>query len=281
MTQVYFYPLEKPVFKNAVFILGSFEAFHLGHQELLKIARKLTSEVVLMLIMNPQKLPKSQGKNFTDLAARVQMVANVGIKKILIIDFDQDLRQLSGKIFVEKLISYGGNFFVVGKNFVFGNNGDYNARKLQNFWPNTKIVDLLFDKNGNKFSTSQLKLLLEFGDFANLNQILVGNFLVSIKPNAQGQFSWNPDLILPPAGFYLGYFIEVEKDQKFPVILQIEFAKSTCQLHFFEQIVLKKGFLEIALQIRYVYTRQSDKLNNDDIEKAHIFFNNNKMEINN
>lgn len=271
MTKVYTYPILNFNFKNPVFVLGGFESFHLGHLELLKNATKLTDEVVVMLIKDPAKLPKNGNKIFSDLNARIQMMANSGVKNILLFDFDSEFQQLSGEGFVKIFIEYGANFFVVGQNFVFGKNANWGTKELVKLFPKTKIVEHLNDSN-SKISTKNLKLFLEFGDFLNLNKLLATNFLVSIKLDQEGKFNWNENLICPAAGFYLAYFVIVEKNVKLPLILQIEFGTFTGKVHFFEKSEANSGFLEIIQQIRYIFSKQSDTLKQSDIETAKNFF---------
>ncbi|WP_069098291.1 FAD synthase [Mesomycoplasma ovipneumoniae] len=271
MTKVFYYPSSKFDFADPVFVLGGFESFHLGHLELLKNATILGQNVILMLIRDPSKLPKNTGKNFTDLNARIQMMANSGVENILIFDFDSKMQELDGQEFIEIFLNYGAKFFVVGKNFSFGKNASWNSKKLQNFFPKTKIIDHLAENN-KKISTKNLKFFLEFGDFENLNKFLASNFLVSTSISPEGKFVWDSSLICPASGIYLGYFVNINENIKFPVIIHIEFDSPTGKVHFFEHPNTHSGFLEIIKQIRLIYSQKNNVLKDQDIENAkHLF----------
>ncbi|MXR12386.1 riboflavin biosynthesis protein [Mycoplasma sp. MF12] len=271
MTKIFTYPVVNFNFKKPVFVLGGFESFHLGHLELLKTATKITDEVIVMLIKDPSKLPKNKGKIFSDLDARIQMMANSGVKNIILFEFDNKLQQLTGQEFTDIFIEYKVNFFVVGKNFVFGKNASWGAKQLSEFFPKTKIIEHLNFEN-SKISTKNLKLFLEFGDFENLNKLLPTNFLVSVEFNQSGKFTWKKELICPAAGFYLAYFVIIKENIKLPVILQIEFTSGQGKIHFFQKNENFSGFLEIIQQIRYIYSNQSNILRKSDIKIAKNLF---------
>lgn len=279
MVKVYTYPLANFDLKKPVFVLGGFEAFHLGHLKLLKIAAEINDEIVFMVIKDPSKLPKNTKENFSDLNARIQMMANSGVKNIILFDFNTELQQLSGEKFVEIFLKLQVDFFVVGKNFAFGKNASWNPEQLQEFFPRTKIIEHLKDGQ-KKISTKNLKLFLEFGDFENLNKFLATNFLISLKIDANNEFVWDKNLICPPAGFYLAYLVVVNKNLKFPVILQIKFANKIGKIHFFSKNEHFTGYLEIIKQIRYIYSNHTNNLRNDDIEIAKDFFLKNYKKIN-
>lgn len=103
--------------------------------------------------------------------------------------------------------------------------------EIAKFLPKTKIIDHLAENN-KKISTKNLKLFLEFGDFENLNKFLASNFLVRTSISPEGKFTWDSSLICPAPGIYLGYFVNISENIKFPVIIHIEFDSRAGKVHF-------------------------------------------------
>lgn len=63
------------------------------------------------MIKNPIKLPKSNGFVFSDLDSRIYALANQEIKNILLIDFNEEIQNMTGNNFIDSLINSGASSF--------------------------------------------------------------------------------------------------------------------------------------------------------------------------
>ncbi|UUD34949.1 riboflavin biosynthesis protein [Mycoplasmopsis caviae] len=166
-------------FKRPIFIIGSFESFHLGHYQLLKKAREIAKQdeherdIVLVYFSDIENLNKSNYLIFSDEKNRLQEFANLKINFAISL-FYSDISHMSPKDFIDKLIKDQDDYLlIIGEEFKFGfkRQGDvkflidnYGADKVLG----QKIIKL---KNNQKISTTYLKELIEFGDIDLLNTI--------------------------------------------------------------------------------------------------------------
>lgn len=275
MSHIFKFSLKaKPLFKNSVFVLGAFESFHKGHFQLIESAKKFNKPIVLVLIANPEDLPKNNGKIFSDLKSRLQMIANSGIENILLIEFDEKIVNLEGKDFIDLLVQYGASAFVIGKNYNFGRLASWNAKKLKDYIPSTEIVDFYQIDGKVKLSTSILKNYLIFGQFKNLNLYLNHNYLTYIFCDKDLFFEWNKNIIRPNAGLYVIYFVNPITQYKFPGILHINLSNKKNRIILFNYYDFYEGFIEIISEYRIISSTRFDLLENKDIEEIKkIFFN--------
>ncbi|WP_434336745.1 FAD synthase [Mesomycoplasma conjunctivae] len=273
MTKIFTFPLKNHHFEDATFVLGAFESFHQGHLSLINQALKNNKTIVLVIFSNPQDLPKNQGKIFTNLNARLQTIANNGIKNILMLKFDDYLANLSGNKFISELINLGASGFIVGKNYRFGKMGSWDAKRLKEVFNNTHIIDFYRIEQNIKLSTTLLKNYLLFGQFEQLNKYLSSNYLIEISCNEEFYFIWDENVIKPNSGVYIIYFVDQKGKQKYPGILHINFSEEEKeQLFLFCQPDFHVGFLEIVKEIRHISSNRFNIIGQQDKEIATNYF---------
>lgn len=275
MSYIYKFSLKpKLLWKDSVFVLGAFESFHKGHFQLIEQAKQLNKPIVLVAISNPENLPKNNGKIFSDLKSRLQIIANSGIENILLIEFNEKIANLEGDHFINLLIQYGASDFVIGKNYNFGKLASWNAKKLKEYIPTTQIVDFYYIENKVKLSTSILKNYLIFGQFKILNSYLNHNYLTYVSCDENLFFKWNTNSIKPNAGLYVIYFVNPITQYKFPGILHISLSNEKNQIFLFNHFNFFEGFIEIIAEYRIISSTRFDLLEDKDIEGIKkIFFN--------
>ncbi|UWD34085.1 FAD synthase [Mesomycoplasma molare] len=274
MTKIVDFDSDKDEIKDSVFILGSFESFHLGHSELLKEAKKTQKKVTILLFKNPEKLKKNGEYIFNDLHSRIQYLANLKVDYILLLDFNDEIKNTNGEEFLNKLLSKGATHFVVGKDFKMGKEAKITSNKIKEIYPSTTIVDII-KKDNYKISTSILKENLLTGKFSLVNSQLKNNYFTRIKIKYNNQIYFSSNIVPFPSGIYLVKLIKGNK--KIPCILFINFIDKEKKLFFFDNYKtnifdVEYLFLEFIKEKRIITTELENKLSDKEKEEIKEIF---------
>ena len=157
--------------------IGTFDGIHLGHQALLRrlkehAARLSAPTVVLTFEPTPREYlaPQSAPARLTSFRERWRVLQSTGVDSLLLLRFDEGLRNLSGEAFAGLLArDVGARAVVVGHDFRFGMNGEATASMLtaagQRLGFEVDVVSpVLLD--GARVSSSGVREALSTGDFA-------------------------------------------------------------------------------------------------------------------
>tara|TARA_B110000881_G_scaffold218222_1_gene237303 strand:+ start:1777 stop:2685 length:909 start_codon:yes stop_codon:yes gene_type:complete len=129
-------------FKRSVIAIGNFDGLHLGHQKVLKEAKRrakkynlklgvITFEPVPVMFFN--KMIKNHRIN--NAAQKIQYLKKLKVDFIYVIKFNKKFSNLSPKKFIKKFIYNNLNckFIFVSKNFRFGKNRTGNIETLNEY----------------------------------------------------------------------------------------------------------------------------------------------------
>ncbi|VEU78271.1 FAD synthase [Mycoplasmopsis columbinasalis] len=183
-----------PQFNQPIYILGSFEAFHLGHYELLKSAQSLTAnsqrDLVLVFFADCEHLPKNQ-TIFSDLNFRAQAFADLNFEHAIALNY-QHLAHWNPQEFIDALVANQTNVdFVCGEDFRFGFRASGSPATLKDRFGADKVHVVSQLKVANKkISTTLLKESLEQGEIElvnNLNMYKYG-FSASFTTTSEQEF---------------------------------------------------------------------------------------------
>ena len=164
--------------------IGMFDGVHKGHLTLIGYLMRqgerlgLVPTVVTFLnhplkVVNPNLAPK----RLTSNARRVELLARAGIRDVVMLDFNENLRGMSAEQFLGQLKrDYGVDALVVGFNNRFGKGrvdgidqykviGDKLGMRI------LEAPEMRMD-NGNKVSSSQIRTLLVNGDVTKAAHML-------------------------------------------------------------------------------------------------------------
>lgn len=157
--------------------IGTFDGIHLGHQALLRrlkehAARLSVPTVVLTFEPTPREYlaPQSAPARLTSFRERWRVLQSTGVDSLLLLRFDEGLRNLSGEAFAGLLArDVGARAVVVGHDFRFGMNGEATAPMLtaagRRLGFEVDVVSpVLLD--GARVSSSGVREALSTGDFA-------------------------------------------------------------------------------------------------------------------
>ena len=205
----------------SIITIGTFDGMHNGHMSLLKemLSSKGNLEpVVISFNKSPKEIISNKiPKIIFELGEKIKMIKNLGISKVLAIDFDSSIKNLNGRDFIKILKQYLnlkvliiGEDTLLGKDRIGSKDGLGEVLEEQDSF--LLIVQNKKNEN-NKISSSHIKQLILDGDIALANSLLGRDYYVSGKviegekignklgfPTAN--IDYNDDLIIPKDGIY-------------------------------------------------------------------------------
>ena len=167
--------------EKVIYALGFFDGVHLGHQALLKACRHLAEQNgckagAVTFASHPEELVAgTRPKLINTVEERQRLLLAHRITELLVLPFDEALRNMPWQDFLESLIQRGAAGFVCGDDFRFGFRGEGTAEKLASFcrergflWAavSTQMLD------GMRISSTHIRALLEAGSVEEANRYL-------------------------------------------------------------------------------------------------------------
>ena len=227
--------------KGCVLTIGNFDGVHLGHQEIISLARKLAdqrnSELVLMTfephpvaILNPEKAPSV----LTPMILKKHLLARLGVDCMVILESSYRILNLSPESFVDEFLlkSSGPAVVVEGEDFNFGYGRSGNVRILKELGekfgfelliiPGKEIE--LVDEQNIRVSSTLIRHLLHKGKVADAAQALGRYYRLSgrtTQGKGKGRQLGFPtaniepvNRIIPAEGVYAGFVEIAETEQQ-------------------------------------------------------------------
>jgi riboflavin kinase/FMN adenylyltransferase len=143
--------------------VGEFDGVHLGHREVIK-----GSDTVLTFDPHPLQVvrPEAAPKLLTELDARAELIAGLGVEELVVIPFDDSFAHQSPQEFIDRVLveRLGAISVSVGENFRFGHRSSGDPAMLQRD-PRfeTRVVPLV-EVDGEIVSSSHIRALVQAGE---------------------------------------------------------------------------------------------------------------------
>ena len=157
---------------NTIFALGFFDGVHLGHQALLTACKHLAERKgcnagAVTFASHPDAVVTGKTPPLINtVEERQRLLMGFGIRDVLVLPFDENLRSMLWRDFLEDLIQKGAAGFVCGEDFRFGFRGEGNAEALADFCRERGLSWAVVPEqcqNGVRISSSHIRSLLEEG----------------------------------------------------------------------------------------------------------------------
>lgn len=165
-------------------ILGYFDGVHLGHQYLIRQARKLAKHPLAILTFSkPVSSLIDNGKKadvLTSLDDRFKIISKLGVDYYYLFHIDKEFLSLTSEDFVELLKKLNVKEVFAGEDFRFGKNRAGDVNFLKDYF-DVEVVDLI-KENGEKISSQEIKELLELGRIEEANKLLGHNYQINGTP---------------------------------------------------------------------------------------------------
>ena len=218
-----------PEVKPSVATIGVFDGVHVGHQMLLRevvsqARAHRASAVVVTFDRHPLELlsPPDAPQLITTLRQRAEVFDELGIGVLLVLRFDDSLRNLEAEEFIDRVLvgGLGVVHLVVGDNFRFGHGGEGTTQSLADAGPSkgfTVEVFSLLEGEGvpEAVSSSLIRRQLADGEVERVAEELGRPFRLEghvVKGAGRGRSLGIPTanldvpakVILPKIGVYAG-----------------------------------------------------------------------------
>lgn len=167
--------------KKTIYALGFFDGVHLGHQAILTACRNLAQQYgcnagAVTFETHPETLVKGNAPRLINtVSQRQQHLRIFGMTEILVLPFDEKLRNMPWQEFLDMLMEKGAVGFVCGDDFRFGYRGEGNVEKLTEF---CRLQNLPYwvvqaqNLGGTRISSTHIRALLEQGEIGEANRFL-------------------------------------------------------------------------------------------------------------
>jgi riboflavin kinase/FMN adenylyltransferase len=210
--------------------IGAYDGVHLGHRALLGnlcelAAARGLSTVVVTFDRHPASVvrPDSAPKLLTDLEQKIELIADCGIDRTLVIPFDKERSTESAEDFVKEVLvdELEARLVVVGEDFHFGQNRRGNVTLLSELGRGYGFGVIgvgLTGLSGSAVSSTRIRALVAEGDVEGAAAMLGRPHEVR-GPVVHGDGRGGPelgfptanlavgaDIALPADGIYAGYF---------------------------------------------------------------------------
>ncbi|MBQ0039172.1 MAG: tRNA pseudouridine(55) synthase TruB [Treponema sp.] len=169
--------------KGSAITVGSFEAIHKGHQELVDYVVS-EKENVSGIVTFASSISRDDGRDIFTLKQRLEYFESLGLDFAVVIDFNDDFAKLSGESFFAILHEKCGlRFLAEGSDFKCGYKGSCDMEQIsllsQKFGFTLKKAEYV-EYEGAKVSSSRIKKEIDQGDFRGIKSMLDRSFEYSL-----------------------------------------------------------------------------------------------------
>ena len=174
--------------QKTVIALGCFDSVHLGHQKVIKTAKKYADENGLTLTVFTFSgnlkaiINNSEEKNVYLLREREVLLKNLGADEIYFAPVSKEFLSTDKKVFLDKLnADFNIECYVSGVDFTFGAFGKGDVNYLTDYAQahnQNHIVVQTLNMFDEKISTTLIKEYLKNGDIVKANALLGRSFSV-------------------------------------------------------------------------------------------------------
>lgn len=222
---------------NSYIALGFFDGVHLGHQSLLKLClekAKKDNAISTVVLLDPHpEVVIYKKNNFTLLSTlpeRIEQIKNIGIERIIILKFSEELKNIDGEYFVKEILlnKFNMSAVFVGYDYHFGHkkNGNVDLIKIlsEKYNFDYYVLGPINIDNNQIISSTIIKELIKTGDIEKANQYLGypyqlnGNVIhgyrrgTNILSYPTANMDVAPEKLLPQNGVYITY-IDIKGDR--------------------------------------------------------------------
>lgn len=165
-----------------VIVIGNFDGVHLGHQELLKEARRLADEKGLAAVAvtfdpHPLAILRPPHLRLFDLQDQQEQFRRHGMDGVVYLTFSRDFSELSAAEFLDDVLgpAFRPQALVVGFNFRFGAGRRGSVEDLKSWGSRTGcevVVVEAFRNDSGTVSTSEIRRALQEGEVARAAALL-------------------------------------------------------------------------------------------------------------
>jgi riboflavin kinase / FMN adenylyltransferase len=185
------YGLEKFNAVKPVLTIGTFDGVHLGHQEVIRKLRKISSEssgesIIFTFYPHPRLIVDSNEDSLrllTTQEEKIEIFQKIGVDHLVIYPFTEEFSKLSYDEFVKEILvkKMHLNYLVIGYDHKFGQNRQGNYASLQKLslelgFALERLDELTMENI--VVSSTKIRKALDEGDIRKANQLLGYNYIL-------------------------------------------------------------------------------------------------------
>ena len=163
--------------------IGKFDGVHRGHTTVIDQLVTQAGELeptVITFDRHPHSLirPSEAPQPVVSDAQKVELLADAGVQRVVILPFDDELSHLSPTEFSERVLAHGlsAKRVLVGGDFRYGHGGVGDIRTLQEegvtFGFGVEVIADVCESGGARVSSTMIRELLEAGRVAEVSDLL-------------------------------------------------------------------------------------------------------------
>ncbi len=174
----------RPAGRGCVLTVGNYDGVHLGHQQMICVLKRRAAELrcaATVLVFEPSSKefidPAGAPPRLTRWREKFEALAALGVERLVTLRFDNEMRAMSPREFVERLIVRGldARHVVVGDDFRYGAKAQGTIESLReagadNGFGVEQIEPFVVD--GVRVSSTAVRDRLEAGDCAGAARLL-------------------------------------------------------------------------------------------------------------
>lgn len=170
-------------------VVGTFDGVHRGHRFLLDfmkteaLCRKLEPTVITfenhpLSIIHPQDVPPQ----LTTIDERMELLSSCGVETCILLEFDENLRQLSARQFLEMISrDYGVRMLIIGFNTRFGCDCVDSFEEYQRLGKEVGVEVIQAPEYGSGICSSAIRRMIKEGAVAGANEALGYRYAITGK----------------------------------------------------------------------------------------------------
>ncbi len=158
--------------------VGTFDGVHLGHREVISGSDSvLTFDPHPVSVVAPQHTPRL----LTTLERKAELVAELGVRELIVIPFDRGFAACSAAEFIDDVLvdALGARQVAIGENFRFGHKAQGDPPLLAADSRFRTVVRPLLEIDGEIVSSSHIRGLVLAGEVAEADRLLGASFELS------------------------------------------------------------------------------------------------------
>jgi riboflavin kinase/FMN adenylyltransferase len=166
--------------QNQIGCIGNFDGVHLGHQALIRMTQKIATEQSLkptLITFQTNTKLRNVLSYLTTAHEKYQLIHNLGLEKIVQLEFPGFIAEMTPEEFVEHIIvhSLQMTHVIVGENFCFGKNRSGSSETLKQIGKKRNIgvtVVPLENYQGEPISSTNIRNNIDDGNLEIANAML-------------------------------------------------------------------------------------------------------------
>ena len=170
--------------RGCVLTIGAFDGIHCGHQEMIRVTRRIAAEQRLpAALLSFEPTPReffakaTPPARLTRFREKYEALRHYGVERFVCLRFDSSLRSMSPDEFIGTVLvdGLGARHLVVGHDFKFARNMAGNVATLRAAGPAagfavTEVPP--FEIDGERVSSSLVRAALDAGDMGRATRLL-------------------------------------------------------------------------------------------------------------